>query len=1507
MAKTLRERLPRFTPDKKQSELLDSVTNQVIKCDTEQNRIEIETFHNKIVSSEDIESVENGIRTAYALKSARLEPHFPADSFGSKESVDILIFLAERRGALAHGFFFDYVFTYENDVLTLKIGFGNEGIDLLNIAETGRIMEKTVLDVFGVKVKINIETEYEKYLYDTEYMKNLEEQTLSSYKLDPIITNRPTKFPDETEADPTADYERRMNLSKGEFVFEQNDTTVKIGSTVFDISEPKEFIGEAFPIGEITPMRELKTAKRGLNLVGETFYYEEKELRNKGRFAVTLGVTDRDCSIFIKTVVEADELSTYADIKPGTAVVINGYTKVDKFDGEIILIPHAMMKIKIRERCDNAPMKRVELHAHTKMSALDALIAPETLIKTASSWGHKAIAVTDHAVAQAFPNVMLASEKLEDFKVIYGVENYFVDDTARVLFGENSQNDLKTKFTDEFVVFDIETTGLSVHNCKITEIGAVRFVNGEIAEVFNTFADPGEHIPENITKLTGITNEMVKGAPSQSEAVKAFLDFAGDHILVAHNANFDAGFIRKAAEDAKLTFTNTYLDTVALSRFLNPNLRNHKLDTIAEHYELGNFNHHRASDDAEMLARILEKMFETLSHDGIRTLEELTREMSDKADPLKMKTYHQILLVKNKVGLKNLYKIISKSYLSYYKRYPRTPKSLIDSHREGLIIGSACEAGELYQAILGGATESEIERIANYYDYLEIQPLSNNAFMVADGTLPDMDAIRAINKRIYELGKKLGKPVCATCDAHFLNKEDEIERQILVSNKYKDADRETGLYLRTTEEMLKEFEYLGKDAAYEVVVTNTNLVADMIEKVRPIPEGNYPPSLPGVNEELEEMCRKKAKEMYEFEGKIPDIVEERLDRELKSIIGNGFAIMYMIAQKLVWNSEQKGYLVGSRGSVGSSFVATMSGITEVNPLQPHYRCTKCRYSEFIIDGSYGSGFDLPDKNCPHCGTPMYRDGHDIPFETFLGFYGDKSPDIDLNFSGDVQEDAHKYTEVLFGKENVFRAGTIGTLAPKTAYGYVKKYLDEHKIILPKAEVQRLVNGCVDVKKTTGQHPGGIIVVPREYDVYDFTPVQHPADNPDAGTITTHFTYKFLHDTILKLDILGHDVPTKYKWLEKYTNTSVLDVPMNDKKVYELFLSTAPLGVTPEDIGSPIGTYGLPEMGTKFVRQMLVDTKPKGFSDLLQISGLSHGTDVWLGNAKDLIDQGICTISDVIGTRDSIMTYLLYKGVPPKDAFQIMEDTRKGKAPKTFTPERIQMLKDHNVPDWYIESCLKIKYMFPKAHAAAYVMSSIRLAWYKIYYPLEFYAAFLSVAPGGFDAEIVGGGIGAVKAFMAEIDKKGTSATAKEKETYDIFQLVVECMARGFKFLKVDCRKSEATAFVPEDGKIRMPFSSLPGLGDTAAANIIKAREESDFSSIEEMALRCGLSKSIIELLRKNGALEGLPETDQISLIDMIPDAPDKKKAKKGEAKEEVKEEINEAFIDNTEAEQLGFF
>ena len=963
---------------------------------------------------------------------------------------------------------------------------------------------------------------------------------------------------------------------------------------------------------------------------------------------------------------------------------------------------------------------------------------------------------------------------------------------------------------------------------------------------------------------------MVKDARTIDEVLPEFLAFVGNRTLVAHNAGFDTGFIRRECRNRGIEFNHTYIDTLGLSRFVNTELKKHKLDIVAKHLKVGEFEHHRALADAETTGKILIVMFEKLKGDGVDTTEKLIKAINANTDPLKLDMYHQIILVKNKTGLRNLYQLISDSYLKYYKTRPRIPKTKLVEHREGLIIGSACEAGELFKAIKDNRSDEDIEEIANFYDYLEIQPLCNNMFMVAKGEATVED-LKSYNRKIVELGEKLGKPVVATCDAHFLNKEDEIVRKIIQSGqKYEDADRDTGLYFRTTDEMLAEFEYLGKEKAFEVVVTNTNKIADMIQydEIRPFPKGTFTPKMEHAEEDLHQMCWDRARSMYEFEGKIPDVVSLRLDKELTSIIKNGFAVLYKIARDLVAESERLGYLVGSRGSVGSSFVATMAGISEVNPLQPHYRCPMCRYSEFITDGSVGSGFDLPDKNCPHCNTKMDQDGHDIPFETFLGFYGDKSPDIDLNFSGDVQGKIHKFTEVKFGAENVFRAGTIGGIAEKTAFGYIMKYMDEHKLSVNKAEVDRLVKKCTGIKRTTGQHPGGIVVVPKENKIYDFCPVQHPADDPKSDIVTTHFTFEYLHDTLLKLDELGHDMPTKYKAIENYTGTSVLDVPMNDPKVYELFLSTESIGGKDllKDLKCKVGTFGLPEFGTKFVQQMLEDAKPRNFSDLLQISGLSHGTDVWLGNAKDLIDDGICTISEVIGTRDSIMTYLLYKNVEPKDAFQIMEDTRKGKAPKTFTPERIKMLKEHNVPDWYIDSCLKIKYMFPKAHAAAYVISAIRLGWYKVYRPLEFYAAYLSVAPGGFEASMVSGGKAGILNQIAELEAKGNEATQKEKEQIVALQLAYECLARGIEFLPVELMKSDAFKFLPEDGKIRLPFSSIAGIGDNAAEKIAEVRNGGGIFSVEDFQQCSRLSNSVINTLQENGVFSNLAKTNQISIF-----------------------------------------
>ena len=901
---------------------------------------------------------------------------------------------------------------------------------------------------------------------------------------------------------------------------------------------------------------------------------------------------------------------------------------------------------------------------------------------------------------------------------------------------------------------------------------------------------------------------------------------------------------------------------MGLSRFLNKDLKSHKLDVLVKHYKLGEFNHHRACDDAEMLANIFFKMREQLTALDIKNFTELSHEFSANANPLNLRPYHQIILVKNQTGLKNLYKLISSSYLNYYRRQPRIPKTELVKHREGLIIGSACEAGELFRAVLENKPEKEIEEIVSFYDYLEIQPICNNRFLIAEGTVADDEDLRELNRKIVALGEKYNKPVVATCDAHFLNKEDEICRKILLAGmKFKDYDRDINLYFRTTEEMLEEFSYLGEEKAYEVVVENTNLINDMIESVRPIPKGSYTPHMEGAEEELQEKCWTRAKAMYG--DPVPDIVAKRLEKELTSIIKNGFAVLYMIAQRLVWYSESQGYLVGSRGSVGSSFVATMAGISEVNPLPAHYYCPKCQYSEFFTDGSVGSGFDLPDKNCPHCNTKLNADGHDIPFETFLGFYGDKSPDIDLNFSGDVQGKVHKYTEELFGAENVFRAGTLGTLADKTAFGFVSKYFEGKGVSINKAEMERIIGTCVGVKRTTGQHPGGIIVVPREYEVYDFTPVQHPADDPNSDIVTTHFAFSYLHDTILKLDELGHDIPTKYKWLEEFSNTSVMDVPMNDREVYELFHSTKPLGISSEDIDAPIGTFGLPEFGTHFLQQVLVDAKPNNFADLLQISGLTHGTGVWLGNADELIKNGICDISKVIGCRDNIMNDLIRYGVENALSFKIMESVRKGKG---LTPEWEAAMREHNVPEWYIDSCKKIKYMFPKAHAAAYVMSAIRLGWYKVHIPIAFYCAMFTVAPGGFDAETVGRGRAHVKSTIKDIEKRGKEASPKEIASIPSLQLANECMARGIRFLPIDIEKSHSYAFKPENGAIRMPFSALAGLGDNAAANIVKAREEEKFFSVEDLQTRAKLTKSVIEVLRKNHALDNLSETDQLSLF-----------------------------------------
>ena len=1473
MSKTFLEIFYKYKPDGDKRDILETATDIKVQADKENRLLQAHVSFPRIVKKDELYQIEREIEKAYELNRMTLFVHYPSSLFG-ESYIPELLRETENIGIVAKGFFSKYRFNLENSTLTIEIPFSVDGVSLLLDARTPEVMQGIIRSEFGLHVKVNIiHSDDMSFLMSN----NTLEQTIREFdeKMSKEALLYESRRAEQSEVQTTAAEQtlpRVASIFKGDATPIIGDGVCKIGHAKFDISAPEYFWGDAFTIKPVS-IASITRPQRNIVVVGTVSGFTKELNRAGDKYNLTFAVFDGNSSIEVKcfSLVPEDADSICSGIKDGAVIALYGYakreTRKDKTEGlDFQFFFSSAAKIKKIPRTDNAPVKRVELHLHTNMSFMDALIHPDAAVKQAKDWGHPAIAITDHGNVQGYQQAMLTSEKIGQ-KVIYGMEAYFVNNTASAIYGR-----FNPSFDAEAIVFDIETTGLSAQNDRITEIGAVKIRNGEIIDKFDIFVNPEMEISEEITELTSITNDMVKDAPKCDEALALFFDFihktnpSHKPLLIAHNANFDTGFIRAASQRYGMEFDYPYLDTLALSRFLNPDLKKHKLDIIAKHYNLEEFHHHRACDDAYILAKIYFKMAKQMRERDIADFNYLSKDMNANADPLKGDTYHQIILVKNKTGLKNLYKLVSYSNLKYFKKRPRIPKTELEAHREGLIIGSACEAGELFMAILENKPESEIEEIVNFYDYLEIQPISNNRFLIAKGRARDEEDLRNLNRRIVELGEKYNKPVVATCDAHFMNLEDEIYRQILLAGqKYSDYDTESQLYFRTTEEMLEEFSYLGDEKAYEVVVTNTNLINDMIESdIRPFPKGTFTPNMEGAEEDLQRICYERAKSMYG--DPLPDIVAQRLDKELTSIIKNGFAVLYMIAQKLVWYSESQGYLVGSRGSVGSSFVASMAGISEVNPLPAHYWCSECQYNDFSNPTGAGSGFDLPDKMCPRCGKKLHADGHNIPFETFLGFYGDKSPDIDLNFSGEVQGKVHKYTEELFGAENVFRAGTIGTLADKTAYGYIQKYLEDKGVSLSRAEVNRMVSCCVGVKRSTGQHPGGIVVVPKEYEIYDFCPVQHPADDPTSDIVTTHFTFEYLHDTLLKLDELGHDIPTKYKYLEKYSNTSVMDVPMNDPDVYGLFLSTKPLGIAPEDIDCNIGTFGLPEFGTRFVIKMVEEAKPRSFSDLLQISGLSHGTDVWTGNAQDLINNGICDISHVIGCRDNIMNDLIAYGVEKSHAFKIMESVRKGKG---LTPEWEAEMREANVPDWYIGSCKKIKYMFPKAHAAAYVMSAIRLGWYKVHKPLAFYCAMLTVAPGGFDAAIVMGGKRKVVETIKDIDrrvKEKKEVTPKEVQSLPVLQLVNEIFARGIKFLPINIKKSDASAFEPEDGKIRMPFSALSGLGENAAANIVAARDEEPFFSVEDLQIRAKLTKSVVEVLRSNGVLEGLDETDQISFF-----------------------------------------
>lgn len=1474
MSKTFLEIFNRYRPDGEITEILEAATDIKMQADKENRMLQAHISLPFTVKKDMLYRIQKEIETAYELNRVTLFPHYPSHLF-DESYVPELLRETENIGIVAKGFFSRYRYNLEGGTLTVEIPFSVDGVSLLHDARTPDVMRGIILSEFGVPITVNIvHTDDVSFLMSNSSL----EQAIKEFneRMDREAELYEARRAEQQSSAQNASAEQ--TLPRIQSVFKCDSTPViedgicKIGHAKFDISAPEYFYGDAFTVSP-TAIAAITKPQRNIVIVGTVSGFVRELNRSGEKYNITFAVFDGNASIEVKcfSLLPEDVDTVCSGIKDGAVVALYGYAKremrKDRTEGlDFQFFFNSAAKIKKIPRVDNAPVKRVELHLHTNMSFMDALIHPDAAVKQAKDWGHPAIAITDHGNVQGYQQAMLTSEKIGQ-KVIYGMEAYFVNNTATAIYGKFTDS-----FDEEAIVFDIETTGLSVQNDRITEIGAVKIRNGEIVERFDTFVNPEMEISAEITELTSITNDDVKDAPLCDEALRMFFEFIHKSnpkhtpLLIAHNATFDTGFIRAAAQRYGMEFDYPYLDTLALSRFLNSDLKKHKLDIVAKHYNLEEFHHHRASDDAYILAKIYFKMTQQMRERDIVNFTALSRDMNANADPLKGDTYHQIILVKNKVGLKNLYKLVSYSNLKYYKKRPRIPKTELEAHREGLIIGSACEAGELFRALLENKPEAEIEEIVNFYDYLEIQPISNNRFLIAESKAKDEEDLRNFNRKIVALGEKYNKPVVATCDAHFMNLEDEIYRQILLAGqKYSDYDTESQLYFRTTEEMLEEFSYLGEEKAYEVVVTNTNLINDMIESdIRPFPKGTFTPNMEGAEEDLQRICYERAKSMYG--DPLPEIVAQRLDKELTSIIKNGFAVLYMIAQKLVWYSESQGYLVGSRGSVGSSFVASMAGISEVNPLPAHYWCPTCQYNDFSNPTGAGSGFDLPDKTCPHCGTKLNADGHNIPFETFLGFYGDKSPDIDLNFSGEVQGKVHKYTEELFGAENVFRAGTIGTLADKTAYGYIQKYLEDKGVSLSRAEVNRMVSCCVGVKRSTGQHPGGIVVVPKEYEIYDFCPVQHPADDPNSDIVTTHFTFEYLHDTLLKLDELGHDIPTKYKYLEKYSNTSVMDVPMNDPAVYELFLSTKPLGISPEDIDCNIGTFGLPEFGTRFVIKMVEEAKPRSFSDLLQISGLSHGTDVWTGNAQDLINKGICDISHVIGCRDNIMNDLIAYGVEKSHAFKIMESVRKGKG---LTPEWEAEMREANVPEWYMDSCKKIKYMFPKAHAAAYVMSAIRLGWYKVHKPLAFYCAMLTVAPGGFDAAIVSGGKRKVMETIKDIDrrvKEKKEVTPKEVQSLPVLQLVNEIYARGIKFLPINIKKSDASAFEPENGNIRMPFSALGGLGENAAANIVAARNEEPFFSVEDLQIRARLTKSVIEVLRSNGVLDGLDETDQISFF-----------------------------------------
>lgn len=1310
-----------------------------------------------------------------------------------------------------------------DNVLTISIRFGNE--EMLKKENTDAFVKEYIQRSFGLSLDVKFDVKEE----ETKLLEEIEEKR-KTIAAEVVVKTEKEEPPKKKEV-----------VAKEE-TEEEKDVNLIIG---------RDFSGEVTPISDITEYS-------GKVIVsGKIIATETKETRN-GNHILSVFITDDTSSITCKCFVKPENIKDVTGaLKGAKAVTVKGDTVYDQYEHEVTVKINNLKLKEVQERTDKAEMKRVELHAHTVMSAMDSVAKTDELIKTAAKWGHSAIAITDHGVVQAYPDAFDAGKKNE-IKIIYGMEGYLMGDDTKIVYNEKSMS-----LDGDFVVFDIETTGLKAKFHELIEIAGVKVSGGKIVDRFSEFVKPKKPISPHITELTKITNEMVANADNDENVLKRFLKFCEGSMLVAHNANFDVGFLKRYAQVYGLPFDFCYIDTLGLSRKLVTNIKRHRLDRVAKALGIPFEGHHRAINDAEVTAKIFMVFCDTLKRKGISNVNEINKNLADEAIRQYTDLYHVIILVKNMTGLKNLYKLVSTSHLDNFYRKPRITKEVLTAHREGLIIGSACEAGELYNAVLSGKTQEEIERIANFYDYLEIQPLRNNEFMIRDNTVESFEDLKAVNKEIVDLGEKLQKPVVATCDVHFINPEDAVFREVLmVSQEYEDAEFQPPLYLRTTDEMLEEFKYLGSKKAFSVVVENTNKIADLIEDIRPIPKDTYPPEMPGATEDIQRMSDERAHEIY---GEVlPDIVKQRMEKELVPIIKYGFSVMYMIAQKLVTKSLSDGYLVGSRGSVGSSFIAYLIGITEINSLPPHYICPNCKNVEFITDGSVSCGADLDDKICPNCGQNYKKEGYDIPFETFLGFDGDKEPDIDLNFSGEYQSVAHKYTEELFGVGNVYRAGTIGTLAEKTAFGYLKKYAETKGKSLNKAEEMRLAQGLVGVKRTTGQHPGGVMIVPKANEIYEFTPIQHPANDNETDIITTHFDYHSISGKLLKLDILGHDDPTMIRMLEDLTGLDAKTIPIDDKPTMSLFTSTEALGVTPDDLGTTVGTFAVPEFGTRFVQQMLIETKPTTFGELIRISGLSHGTDVWTNNAQELVRDGVATLPEVICTRDDIMLYLLLHNLPPLESFKIMEKVRKGKG---LSPEDEALMRENNVPEWYISSCKKIKYMFPKAHAAAYVTMGFRIAYFKVHYPIAFYIAYYTVRATEFDADLMLRGRDRVGAAIAELNAL-PNPTQKEKNLITILEVVNEMYARGISLLPVDLYKSHATKFVEEDGAIRPPLNTINGVSDAVGQAIVDARESGGpFISSEDLMRRAKIGKAVIDKLKEYDVLEEIPDTNQITFFD----------------------------------------